>query len=102
MVDPRTAIAKQFAANVARAQRDRQVGSVELATRSGLDRAEIDAILAAEVVVGTLEIYLIAGALEVEVAELFAGIRWVPDGRGGGEVELEAETRKPDADQPPD
>jgi transcriptional regulator with XRE-family HTH domain len=94
MVDPRTAIAKQFAANVASAQRARKMQSDDLAKRSGLDPAEIDSILRAEVRVGTLEVYLIAGALEVDPAELLAGIRWVSDGEGGGSLEVEG----PDGD----
>jgi transcriptional regulator with XRE-family HTH domain len=79
--DPR----RHLAAKVARLQRERGSSAEALAARAQLDLEEVESILRGEAPVALDVIFLLAGALEVEPAELLDGLAWVPDGEGGGE-----------------
>jgi hypothetical protein len=75
---------ERIAANLARVMRRRRVSLPWLAERSLLGRDRVEAVLAGAGEPRIDEIFLLAGALEVEPAVLLEGIAWVPDGRGSG------------------
>jgi transcriptional regulator with XRE-family HTH domain len=68
----------QFAKTVDRLRRRAGLSVEELAERSEIDRAELDAILDGEVEARVDTIYLLAGALRADPGDLFDGVTWVP------------------------
>jgi transcriptional regulator with XRE-family HTH domain len=90
MADTDREARERFAANIERLRRRDGLSIEGLAARSGMDGDELTEILSAEREAGYGAIAALAGALAVEPAELFEGIRWTPgeEGRPGGlEVE---------------
>jgi len=83
--DPR----RHFADKLVRLQRIRGLSDQALAARAKLDQRELDQILRADTEVPLDSILLLAGALEVEPADLLDGLEWCPDGEGGGEYRIE-------------
>jgi len=81
---------ERIAANIARVMVRRRMSLPRLAERSLFDRGRVEAIVAGATEPGVDEIFLLAGALEVEPAVLIEGIAWVPDGRGGGAYRFRA------------
>lgn len=75
---------ERIATNLAWVMRRRRVSARRLAERSLLGHDRVEAILAGAWQPRVDEIFLLAGALEVEPAVLIEGIAWVADGRGGG------------------
>jgi transcriptional regulator with XRE-family HTH domain len=53
-----------------------------------IHRSHLSLILSGDRVVQLDTLVKLAGALGVEPAELLSGVRWVSDGKGGGEFEL--------------
>jgi transcriptional regulator with XRE-family HTH domain len=79
----------RFAANVERLRSRRGYSVDRLAERSLIPRAGIEAILRGEAEAHVDSIYRLAGALEVSPGELYEGVAWVPDGKGGGEYRID-------------
>ncbi len=88
MTDRRERARVCFAANVERLRRRDGITIAELVERSELDRETIEGLLRGETEPHLDTIYLIAGALGVDPANLFEGVAWIPDGRGGGEYRI--------------
>ena len=84
MGEPREKVRAHFAANVERLRRRAGISVAELAERSELDRETVEKLLAGSAEPHLDTIYLIAGAIGVDAAQLFDGVAWTPDGRGGG------------------
>jgi transcriptional regulator with XRE-family HTH domain len=59
----------------------------EVAAAADIHPSHLRLILSGARVVQLDTLVKLAGALGVEPAELLAGVRWVPDGMGGGEFE---------------
>jgi transcriptional regulator with XRE-family HTH domain len=79
----------RFGANVERLRSSRGYSLDRLAERSQLERAEIEAILRGEAEIDVDSVYLLAGSLGVSPGDLYEGVAWVPDGRGGGEFRVD-------------
>ena len=60
-----------------------------LAASAGIDQASIDAFRRGRREPDAEDLMRLAGSLEVPVRDLLSGIRWVPDGKGGGEYRVE-------------
>lgn len=75
----------QFVANLARWIAEREMTPREVAARADIDSAHLRLILSGKRVVQLDTMVKLAGALGVAPAELLVGVRWVPDGEGGGE-----------------
>ena len=71
---------ERFAANIERLRRGDGSSVEELAARADLDARELEEILSADREAAYGTIAAIAGALGVEVGELFEGISWTPPG----------------------
>lgn len=80
---------ERFAANIERLIEERGLSLDALAARAELGRDEIEEILRGEVEARASAIYRLAGVLGVDPGEFFAGIEWIPDGRGGGVYRVE-------------
>jgi transcriptional regulator with XRE-family HTH domain len=90
MKEPSAEPNRNFAERVARLQLDRGLSNRALATRAKLGLDELGQILRGDCQIQLDTIFLLAGALGVEPAELLEGIAWVPDEEeGGGEYRLE-------------
>jgi transcriptional regulator with XRE-family HTH domain len=85
MADRREEARARFAANVERLRHREGISVAELVRRSELDQETVEELLLGEAEPRLDTIYLIAGALGVDPANLFDGVAWIPDGRGGGE-----------------
>jgi transcriptional regulator with XRE-family HTH domain len=81
----------QFARRVERLQRAQGLSTADLATRSNLDRPELEEILRGEGKASVDVIYLLAGALGVAPGELLEDCR--PSQREGGGDRLTDESR---------
>lgn len=79
----------RFAANVERRRRRLGCSVDELAARSGLEKAELEAILRGEAEADVDLVYRLAGSLHVSPGDLYEGVAWVPDGEGGGEYRVD-------------
>jgi transcriptional regulator with XRE-family HTH domain len=71
---------ERFAANIERLRRRDGLSVEELAARADVDARELEEILGADREAAYGTIAALAGALGVEVGELFEGIRWTPPG----------------------
>ena len=80
---------RRFAANVERLRTQRGYSLDQLAKRSQLGKAELEAILRGEREAHVDSIYRLAGSLDVTPGELYAGVAWIPDGEGGGEYRID-------------
>lgn len=89
MDDPNRDARIRFAANVERLRRRRGYSLDQLAKRSQMEKAEIEAALRGEAEAHVDTIYRLAGALGVSPGELYEGVAWLPDGEGGGEYRLD-------------
>jgi transcriptional regulator with XRE-family HTH domain len=76
---------RQLAANLRRQMRGRGLLPGDLASRAEIDLAQLAPILRGERSVRLDTLLKLAGALDIPPEELLAGIRWLPDGDGGGE-----------------
>jgi transcriptional regulator with XRE-family HTH domain len=76
---------RQFVATLERLMEARAMTPAEVAARADIHRSHLSLILAGERMVQLDTLVKLAGALSVSPAELLAGVRWVSDGRGGGE-----------------
>jgi transcriptional regulator with XRE-family HTH domain len=95
VTDPsRSSRRARFAANVERLRQGSGLSLDQLASRSQIDRAELDAILSGEDEAQIEMIYLLAGALSVEPGLLLEGVEWIPGHDGAGEYRV----RDPDGD----
>jgi transcriptional regulator with XRE-family HTH domain len=74
---------ERIGANLARVLRRRRVSVRRLAERSLLEVARVEGFLEGVEEPSVDEVFLLAGALEVEAAVLLEGIEWIPEGRGG-------------------
>lgn len=79
----------RFVTNVERLCRQHDYSLERLAERSGIEREELDSILRGEMEARVDTIVRLAGALEATPGELYEGVTWVPDGKGGGEFRVE-------------
>jgi transcriptional regulator with XRE-family HTH domain len=79
---------ERFAKNIDRLRRRAGLSLDELAQRSEIGPSELAAILGGDIEAQFDTIYLLAGALRVDPADLFEGVTWVP-GPGGGHYEVE-------------
>jgi transcriptional regulator with XRE-family HTH domain len=79
----------RIAGAIVRAQEARGLSTAELASRSTVERVRLESILRGETDLCLDTIYLLAGSLEVRPAQLLEGIEWIPDGKGGGEFQVE-------------
>jgi transcriptional regulator with XRE-family HTH domain len=84
MTDDTDAMVRRLAANLARLMRRRRTSAWALAERSGLALRRVEDIAAGAAEPDVGELFLLAGALEVDPSVLLEGIEWIPDGRGGG------------------
>jgi transcriptional regulator with XRE-family HTH domain len=84
MDDETRIVAARIAATAREVQRTKGLSTPELASRAGLEPAELDAILSGEEEVPLPAIFLLAGALRIPPAQLLEGIEWVPAEHGGG------------------
>jgi transcriptional regulator with XRE-family HTH domain len=81
---------ERFAANVEVLRRRAGLSQDELASRSGVDGADLQRILSGEMEVGAGATSMIAGALGVGPGDLFRGITWIPPAEGRpGRYEVE-------------
>lgn len=78
---------RQLVANLSRLMDEREMTPHEVAAAADVHRSHLSLILSGARVVQLDTLVKLAGALGVEPAELLAGVRWVSDGRGGGEFE---------------
>jgi transcriptional regulator with XRE-family HTH domain len=78
---------RQLAANLRRAIARRGLLPADVAACAGIDLAKLHAILRGERVVRLDTLVRLAGALGVAPENLLDGIRWIPDGEGGGRYE---------------
>ena len=76
---------RQLVANLGRLMDEREMTPHEVAAAAEVHRSHLSLILDGARVVQLDTLVKLAGALGVEPAELLAGVRWVSDGRGGGE-----------------
>jgi transcriptional regulator with XRE-family HTH domain len=72
-----------FSERVESLRRERGYSKETLAARAKLDLGELDELLDGRRKVEVDAIYLLAGALGVEVEDLLDGIRWDPSAEGG-------------------
>jgi transcriptional regulator with XRE-family HTH domain len=79
----------RFAANVERLRGRRGYSVEQLAERSRIAKAELEAILRGEAEARVDSIYRLAGSLDATPGELYEGVAWVPDGDGGGEYRID-------------
>ena len=79
---------RQFVANLNRLMEERGMTPYEVGAAADIHRSHLSLILDGARVVQLDTMVKLAGALGVDPAELLAGVRWVSDGRGGGEFEL--------------
>jgi transcriptional regulator with XRE-family HTH domain len=79
---------RQFVANLTRLMAEREMAPDQVAAAADIHRSHLNLILHGERVVQLDTLVKLAGALGVEPAELLTGVRWVSDGKGGGEFEL--------------
>jgi hypothetical protein len=63
----------------------REVTVAELGERAELSPNRIELLLEAKEEAGALEVMRLAAALEAEPGDLFDGLHWVANSRGGGE-----------------
>jgi transcriptional regulator with XRE-family HTH domain len=80
MADTDREARQRFAANIERLRRRDGLSVEELAQRADVDARELEEILRADREASYGTIAALAGALGVEVGELFEGIRWIPPG----------------------
>jgi transcriptional regulator with XRE-family HTH domain len=76
---------RQLAANLRRLMGDRGLLPADLAHRAEVAVADLAPILRGERAIRLDTLLKLAGALRAPPEELLEGIRWVPDGEGGGE-----------------
>ena len=76
---------RQLAANLRRLMRARDLLPADLAGRAEIEPAALALILRGERMIRLDTLLKLAGALGLQPADLLAGIRWLPDGEGGGE-----------------
>lgn len=74
----------RFAANVERLREELGCSTGELAARSQIEEAELEAILRGDAEADVDSTYRLAGSLNVSPGTLYEGVEWVPDGEGGG------------------
>jgi transcriptional regulator with XRE-family HTH domain len=79
----------RIAGAIVRAKEARGLSTAELASRSTVERADLESILVGEADLRLHTIYLLAGALGVKPAQLLRGIEWIPDGSGDGRFRVE-------------
>jgi transcriptional regulator with XRE-family HTH domain len=76
---------------VERLRGQRGYSLAQLAERSGMGTAELEAILRGESEAHVDSILRLAGALDVSPGKLYEGVAWIPDGEGGGEYRVTSE-----------
>jgi transcriptional regulator with XRE-family HTH domain len=74
MDDETKIVTSRIAATTREVQRAKGLSTAELARRSGIEPAELEAILGGEVEISLPAIYLIAGALGVGPAQLLVSV----------------------------
>jgi transcriptional regulator with XRE-family HTH domain len=79
----------RFAANVERGRTRLGYSVDQLAERSQMGKAELEAVLRGEKEAHVDSIIRIAGALDVSPGKLYDGVAWIPDGEGGGEYRID-------------
>jgi transcriptional regulator with XRE-family HTH domain len=84
-VEPFNAV---IASRVARLREENDLTVQQLAGRSLLSVKQVEGILAGEETISIDMIVTLAGALRVDPVVLVRGIRWIPDGEGGGEYRI--------------
>ncbi len=77
-------LAAHLGHNLRLARRCARLTQRELASRAGVHRSALAALERGERVPRIETALRLAGALEMPLARLLAGIAWVPDGRGSG------------------
>jgi transcriptional regulator with XRE-family HTH domain len=76
-------IQERFGANVDDLRQRRGLSVDALAERSELDPEDLAKILSGETEARATTVYLLAGALDVDAADLFNGLSWSPPAEGG-------------------
>lgn len=84
---------RQFVSNLGAAMAECGLSAAEVAARADLDGAHLGLILRGRRMVQLDTLVKLAGALGVPPERLLAGVRWVSDGRGGGEFRAEPPER---------
>jgi transcriptional regulator with XRE-family HTH domain len=83
MTDRNREAQERFGANVEGLRQRRGMSVEALAELCQLDQEEIAEILSGETEASANAVYLLAGALDVDPADLFQGMTWVPPADGG-------------------
>jgi transcriptional regulator with XRE-family HTH domain len=73
-----------IARNLARLMAARRLSVVEISRASEISEARIEQILANDAEPTASELLRLAGAMEVPMSAILAGISWESDGKGGG------------------
>jgi transcriptional regulator with XRE-family HTH domain len=89
MTDRNREAQERFGANVEGLRQRRGMSVEALAELCQLDREEIAEILSGEAEASANTAYLLAGALDVDPADLFQGMTWVPPADGGSGYVIE-------------
>ncbi len=89
MTDTNREVQERFGANVETLRRQAGLSLDALAERSQLDPADLTAILNGDSEASTNTIYLLAGALGVDPADLLHGMTWSPPADGGSGYEVD-------------
>lgn len=88
MTSPSHGLTAGIANNLKRLMADQGLKTRELADLSDLGERRLSEILEARSEVGALEVMQLAAAVRAEPSDLFAGIAWVPTGKGRGEYRM--------------
>jgi transcriptional regulator with XRE-family HTH domain len=94
MTDPNRNAQTRFGANVEELRRRAGLSLEALAERSQLDRADLAGILGGEIEARAGTVYLLAGALGVDPADLFDGMSWTPPADGGSGYAVDEPKRR--------
>jgi transcriptional regulator with XRE-family HTH domain len=90
MTDRNREVQERFGANVESLRQRAGLSLDALAERSQVDRNDLTGILNGESEASTNTVYLLAGALNVEPADLLRGMSWSPPAEGGGGFKIES------------
>jgi transcriptional regulator with XRE-family HTH domain len=89
MTDRNREAQERFGANVEGLRQRRGMSVEALAELCQLDQKEIGELLSGETEASANTVYLLAGALGVDPADLFQGMTWVPPADGGSGYVIE-------------
>jgi transcriptional regulator with XRE-family HTH domain len=94
MTDRNREVQERFGANVENLRQRAGLSIEALADRSQLDPDDLTRILNGETEASANAIYVLAGALGVEPADLFHGMSWSPPANGGRGYEVDSSKRR--------